>query len=515
MRQVPELQGRQATLSEALEAAAIQFGERDAYVEGARRVSFAQWLKAADSLAAAYLEYGVRRGDVVAIALDSSIDYAVAFAAAIRMGAVATGLNTRLAVREMAGILQRCTPRLLIHEEGVSLPAVALNSSLMGRTELRKLSDQSRQLTPPTLSADDAAVIVWTSGTTGVPKGAWFDHRRLYAAVGMAGPLAEQGDRRLVPTPFAHSGYMTKLWEQLAYGMALVISPVPWRADEMLKLIAQEKVTVAGAVPTQWTKLIELPQLAHTDISSLRLCVSATAPASPELLELAMQRLACPFIVRYAMTESPSITGTRPSDSAALMFSTVGKPQVGVEVQIVDGAGRLVSDGEIGRVRVRSAAVMGGYWRDEAATAQALDQDGWLASEDLGQMDAQGYLTLVGRSSDMYIRGGYNIHPLEVERVLLEHPAVGQVSVVGIGAPVIGEMGIACVVPSDPSRPPTLQELQQWCDGHIADYKRPDRVLILRELPLTSMLKVDKVALRRMAGNTDGLRAAVGPTASQ
>ena len=205
------------------------------------------------------------------------------------------------------------------------------------------------------------------------------------------------------------------------------------------------------------------------------------------------------------MTESPSITGTEPDDPPEVQYRTVGRPQTGVQVEIVDDAGAPVAGGEVGRVRVRGACVMRGYWGDPDLTAAVLDADGWLTSTDLGRFDADGNLVLVGRSSDMYIRGGYNVHPLEVENVLAEHASVGQVAVVGVSAPVIGEIGVAFVVPAEPGSPPSLDDLRAWVGDRLADYKAPDRLVVLDALPHTAMMKIDKVALERVAVETPDL----------
>lgn len=492
----PLLDGAFQTLSQAMAAAAAQFGDREAYVDAQRRISFSQWLQASDSLAAGLADRGVRSGDVVAIQLESSTDYAVAYGAAVRLGAVATGLNTRLGASENQFILDQCKPRVLLCEDGAT-QAGSYGGSILQRSESRRLANRGNPFAAADGREDDPAIIAWTSGTTGFPKGAWFDHRQLRAVVGMAGPMAAAGDRRLVPTPFAHTGYMAKLWEQLAYAMTIVVPPTPWQADDMLRVLAEERITVAGAVPTQWSKLIELPQLPAMDLSALRLCVSAAAPAGPELIERARDALCVPFIVRYAMTEAPSITGTRPEDSPSDLVNTVGRPQVGVEVDIVDSDGRATEPGKVGQVRVRSACVMRGYWKDDVATGQAIGPDGWLTTGDLGKLDASGNLVLAGRVSDMYIRGGYNVYPIEVERVLAEHPDILQVSVVGVPAAVIGEIGVAYIVPRDPQQPASLDQIRAWCDNKLADYKRPDRLEVIGELPLTSMLKIDKASLRR------------------
>ncbi len=348
----------------------------------------------------------------------------------------------------------------------------------------------------------EPAVIVWTSGTTGLPKGAWFDHDNLRAAVTTAGVMTAPFDRRLASTPFAHAGYMLKLWEQLAWATTLVITPTPWRAADMLRLIVDERITVAGGAPAQWEKLLEQPGLDTADLSSLRLGVAATAPAPPELVAQVVERCGCPLVVRYAMTESPSITGTEPGDPPDVLYRTVGRPQAGIEVVIRSEDGTRLPPGEVGRIHVRGGCVMRGYWRDPELSAEVVDHDGWLRSGDLGHIDPDGNLVIAGRVGDMYIRGGYNVHPLQVENVIAEHPGVAQAAVVGVPAPVLGEIGVAFVVAApgaDP--PPDLAELRSWCRERLADYKAPDRLQLVESLPLTSMMKVDKAALRSRAGD--------------
>jgi acyl-CoA synthetase (AMP-forming)/AMP-acid ligase II len=291
-------------------------------------------------------------------------------------------------------------------------------------------------------------------------------------------------DRRLTSTPFAHAGYMFKLWDQLVWGSTLVVPPTPWSAQGMFDVLRAERVTVAGAVPTQWAKLLDVDGVSRGALPHLRIGVAATAPASPELVRRVAAGLGVPLVVRYAMTECPTISGTEPGDAPEVQFRTVGRPAAGMDV-------RIASDGV---VEVSGPCVMRGYWRNPELTAEVL-REGWLRTGDVGELGDDGNLTLVGRKGDMYIRGGYNVHPGEVERVLAGHPKVKQVAVVGRPAPVIGELGVACVIPVDGSSPPTLAELRAHVAGDLADFKAPDELLIVDELPLTVMLKPDRLAL--------------------
>src|SRR5690606_301617 len=295
-----------------------------------------------------------------------------------------------------------------------------------------------------------------------------------------------------------------KVWDQIAWGVALVLGPARWSAEEMRDLLRLERITVAGGVPAQWAKLLEASAPGGPDgpaaFPDLRLGVAATAPAPPDLVEQVGEVLGAPLIVRYAMTESPSISGTSPEDPPEIQFRTVGRPQEGMDVVTVDADGRRLPPGEVGEIRVRGACVMRGYWRDPRRTRDAFDAEGWLRTGDLGFLTEEGHLVLVGRAGDMYLRGGYNVHPLQVENVLGLHPKVARVAVVGAPAPVIGETGVAFVVAADPSDPPDLTDLRSWARGRLADYKAPDTLVLLDELPLTPMAKVDRQKLREWAG---------------
>jgi len=353
--------------------------------------------------------------------------------------------------------------------------------------------------TPHVGDPHDLAVIIWTSGTTGLPKGACFTHDNLRNAVRTAGPVAGPFARKLSSVPFAHAGFMSKGWEQVAFGMTLVISSTPWTADAMLRLLVEERISIAGAVPTQWIKLLAHPGLAAADLSHVQVGITATAPASPELIEQVSHALDAPLIVRYSMTECPSMTGTRVGDSAEVQYRTVGRAQDGVELKMLDDDRNEVPHGEVGRIAVRSPAVTIGYWQDPERTAEALTPDGWLITSDYGRFDDNGNVILAGRSNEMYIRGGYNVYPIEVERVIGELPSVAAVAVVGTAAPAIGEVGIAFVVPVDPQHPPTLTDVRAKVLAELADYKAPDQLVLLDALPLTPMMKVDKHALKQRA----------------
>jgi len=470
-----------ANTRELLEYAATTHGDVEAYVEPSARITFADWIGRARGVATQFADLGVDKGDVVTLWLPSGIDYATCYAAAAMIGAITTGLNPRLGRRELESILQQADPALVVADGRLgALPDTGRR--LLSRDAL--CSDTSCSAPPSVeLTRRDLVALIFTSGTTGLPKGATYDADRLAAGAAAAGVMTAPYDRRLTSTPFAHAGYMFKLWDQLLSGSTLVVPP----AHGMFDVLRDERVTVAGAVPTQWAKLLDVDGVSPQALPHLRIGIAATAPAPPELVRRVAECIGVPLVVRYAMTECPTICGTEPSDTPEVQFRTVGRPAAGMDVRI----------GSDGVVEVRGPCVMRGYWRHPKLTAEVL-RDGRLRTGDIGVLGDDGNLTLVGRSGDMYIRGGYNVHPGEVERTLTGHPGVKQAAVVGRSAPVIGEIGVACVVPADAAAPPTLAELRTHVAGELADYKAPDELLIVDELPLTAMLKPDRLALREL-----------------
>jgi len=490
-----------ANTPDLLEAAAKIHGEQDAYVDqDGTRISFATWFERARSAAALLAQRGVSKGDVVVLMMPSGIDYATCYAAVALLGGITTGLNTRYGPRETAGVVAKAAPRLVIRDADAGLPAVPAGIDVVTRTEVVEAS-----LAPPIaplphveLGRSDPVTIIFTSGTTGLPKGALFDGDNMAAFADAAGVLSSPYARRLTSTPFPHAGHMAKLWDQLIWGITLVATPAPWSARRMFEILRDERISVGGGVPTQWVKLLQEPGVSRESLPHLRVGIVATAPASPELIAQTSERLGVPLVVRYAMTESPTICGTEPDDPAEVQFRTVGRPQAGMSVKVTDDEGHELSVGEVGTVRVKGPCVMRGYWREPELSRTAFDSDGYLISSDLGRLTPAGNLQLAGRRGDLYIRGGFNIHPIEVEQVLAEHPAVREAAVVGHPAPVIGEIGVAFIVAADPDQPPTLEELRAWARGRIADYKAPDRLVLLDELPLTAMSKLDRARLRSL-----------------
>ena len=446
-----------------------------------RRLSFVDWATQADALAGWLHEQGVRKGDVVGLQLPSGINYAIAYQAIVRVGALATGINPRLGPSEISHIIARCEP---VYVFDGALPDCHGGDPLRRRVALE---------------STDPMAIVWTGGTTGFPKGAWFDHACLEAMSHGAAPLSVVGDRRLSPLPFAHIGAMTRVWDELMHLITTVIVPSPWTAAGALSAIHSERVSVSQGVPTQYRMMFDHPDFAATDTSHLRIAGIGAARIPPELVMEMQEKLKCPVVVRYASTEGCLATGTRLDDDIETICTTVGRPNGGVKIRIVASDGSECAPNEVGTVQLHSRARMRGYWKDPELTNQSITPDDWLITGDLGRVDAVGNLHLAGRSTEMYIRGGYNVYPIEIENVLGTYSDILSAAIVGASvSDRLGEIGVLFAV----ARPGTTLELsaiRSFVQASLANYKAPDILVVVAELPLTSLGKVDKKQLQPTA----------------
>ncbi|HEY1651182.1 MAG TPA: class I adenylate-forming enzyme family protein [Acidimicrobiales bacterium] len=509
---------RHETAVSVLREAAHVNADVEAYVEPAgagerRSLSFAAWDRAADGVAGLLEERGVRKGDVVCLLLPSCLDYAVLYAALQRLGAITSGINPRMGGGEVASIIERAAPVLLVADADADA-AVAAEAAAVPQVTRAEVAVAWTGRPPsswPELGPDDPVALVWTSGTTGQPKGALFDHANLAAVARGTDVLSRPGDRRLSPLPFAHVAYMTRAWDEIAHGVTTVITPTPWRADDAIRIMAAERITVGQGVPTQWALMLASGELAGADLSALRVVGTGAARMSAAMVAEVRERFGAPVVVRYTSTETSLGTGTTLASSDAEVATTVGRPVPGVELAIVDETGAPVVPGSIGRVLLRSPAAMRGYWGqgpgrgravheliDADATAAVLAPDGWLTTGDFGLLTPEGNLQLAGRAHERYIRGGYNVYPAEVEEALASHPSVARAAVVGAPDDVLGEIGVAVVVAEAGLRP-ELGELRAHCAARLSDYKSPDALVVVDELPLTPMMKVDPGRLGALA----------------
>ena len=492
--------------------AARRFGDAPAFVAaGGWPVTYAELHRRSDEAAAGLALRGVGPGDVVALALPSTPDYLVAYLALAKLGAATAGLNPSLAPPERAALVELAGPSLVLATAGLAegLPAGAPVEEVVVAGGPGELLAGVRVDggAPPPLAPDPSrpVALVFTSGTTGTPKAAVFTDRQLDAIVRIdVGDVWGGGGPALASTQFAHVGFMTKLPWTLRLGGTTHLLP-RWRAADVLDLVERERITTLGAVAPQLALLLSVPDFDERDLDCVAAIIAGGAPSPPALVEECRRRFGAAYSTRYSSTESGGVgTGTAFDAPDEEALHTVGRPRNGIELDIRDG-----------EVCLRSPAVMAGYWRNPEATAEAL-RDGWLHTGDLGEIDDAGCLRLKGRSKEMFIRGGYNVFPMEVEAVLSSHPAVADVAVVPRPEPVMGEIGVAVVVPRAGETPPTLDDLRAHGAGRLAAWKLPEAVRVVERLPLTPMQKLDRRALAAVeAGDAQPTTPTTVPQAPQ
>jgi acyl-CoA synthetase (AMP-forming)/AMP-acid ligase II len=268
-----------------------------------------------------------------------------------------------------------------------------------------------------------------------------------------------------------------------------------WRAHDALELVARERMVTMAGVPTQVALMLAEEDFDTFDLDSVRFVVVGGGPVTPGLAAEARARFGAALATRYSCTEAGIGLGTAFDDPEEDAVVSVGRPHASVDLALLDPDERPVPAGEVGEVCLRSPAVMSGYWHDDAQTAAAFTRDGFVRTGDVGWLDEQGRLRLVGRTKEMYVRGGYNVYPVEVEAVLSTHRDVAAVAVVPRPDAVMGEIGVAVVVARDPSAPPELDTLRAHAATHLAAYKLPEALHVVDALPLTAMEKIDRRAL--------------------
>jgi acyl-CoA synthetase (AMP-forming)/AMP-acid ligase II len=482
--------------------AAERFGDASCYVASdGWTVSYRDLDTISDEVAAGLLRRGVGPGDVVALVLPTMPEYMLAYVAASKIGAITAGVNARLSPPERAAVLAAARPALVLatvdlapagHDVVEVVPAAGSAAAL---APLRVGGAP-----PPPLpeDADRPVAIVFTSGTTGLPKGAVFCGRQLdfITQVDTGWRWADApGGATFAATSFAHLGPMTKLPGTLVRGGTTHLLP-RWRPADALRMIATHRMAGVGGIPTQLALMLQEPDFDTYDLSCLQAIVIGGGPATPALVREARARFGAALSVRYSCTEAGIGVGTAFTDPPEDAEVSVGRPHDGVEVMLLDE-----HDG-VGEVCLRSPAVMDSYWNEPELTRAAFTAGGFVRTGDLGWFDEAGRLRLVGRSKEMYVRGGYNVYPMEVEGVLAAHPAVASVAVAARPDDVMGEIGVAVVVVRDGAPAPTLADLRSFGADRLAAYKLPEALVVTAALPLTAMEKLDRRALAAIVAPT-------------
>lgn len=488
------------TLASLPAHAARRYGEKTAIITAdGERITFVD-LDARISRAAAWLtRQGLQRGDRVTLWAPNGIGWIVAYYGVLRAGLVINPLNFLLSPQEVAFSTADCGAGLLI--AGASrLDAVA---SLAGQGALRAVVDaatlasvQGAGLPPADVPAEDPAAILYTSGTTGHPKGAMLSHRSLLLNAALTAQMHARtsADTVVSALPLPHVYGAAILNAALLTGMTVVVH-AQFKEAAVLADIQRHKATMLEGVPTMYLYLLAYPQLQDHDLSSLTRCTVGGQTMPIAKMQEVERRLGCPLIELWGMTELGGL-GTTHASLAPSKLGSIGVALPHMETRVVaadDGRRELPWD-EVGELCVRGPLVMSGYFGNPGATAETIDQDGWLHTGDLARKDRDGYITVVDRKKDMILTGGYNVYPAELERVIASHPAVAMVAVGRVPDAVKGELAKAYIV-LRPGTTATAEAIVEHCRGQLAAYKLPRRVQFVADLPKTSTGKILRRAL--------------------
>ncbi|GGU88380.1 acyl-CoA synthetase [Streptomyces albospinus] len=523
------------SLARLVRTAAERYGPREAVVEGRTRLSYAELGERVERAAAACIAAGVAPGDRVAVWAPNTLDWIVSALGAVTAGAVLVPVNTRFKGTEAAYVLRRTRAKILFITGtflGTSYVASLRRAAgegpgrgpLPGLPRLERvvvLADDApadfttwrdflaagRAVPAGTvrtradaLRADAPSDIVFTSGTTGHPKGAVITHAQTLRAYDVWSELAglQEGDRYLIVNPFFHTfGYKAGIIACLLRGATMIPQPV-FGVETALANIAAERISVLPGPPTLHRQLLDHPDRALHDLTALRLVVTGAAVVPLELVERLRSELKIATVLTaYGLSESSGVvTMCRRGDPPEVIAATSGRALPDTEVRVVDATGRAMPPGRPGEVLVRGYHVMSGYFEDPAATARAITPDGWLRTGDVGVLDADGNLRITDRIKDMFIVGGFNAYPAEIEQLLARHPDIAEVAVIGIPDPRLGEVGKAYAV-RHPGSSLTADDLIAWSRREMANYKVPREVDFVAELPRNASGKVVKTRLRR------------------
>ncbi len=503
-----------ALLTDHLRAMAEAFGDRTAYrvVDGGS-MTFGQWEAESNRLARALVDLGVAKGDRVSLYLEpaEALRFMVGYSAVHKAGAVAVPTNTRLSEAELERLLGHAEvaalltdPQLAPMAHGLERALPSLRHVIVGPVaeetgdpawswgEAVPGQETSRFQVP--VVPEDLADILYTSGTTGLPKGVAIRHRNVALIPGEPNPQLS-GACWLHASPlftFAGIGF---IYNPMQLGLVGVYQP-RFDAGRWLEVVEELHPQFVFLVPSMAELLVAHPRFATADLSSIALCAIGSAPLAPATLRAMQERMPEAAVSNsYGMTEAGPAYCAMPKGESLKRIGSVGQPMPPLEVRFVDDDGNDVPAGDVGEVLLRMQGREREYFRDPEATATTW-KGGWLHSGDLGRMDADGFLYIVGRKKDIIIRGGNNIHATDVEAVLHEHPGVVEAAVVGVPHAVLGE-DVAAVVVLRPGTEVTLDDLRRHCAERLADYKVPRRIETADELPRNATGKVLKAELRR------------------
>jgi fatty-acyl-CoA synthase len=451
--------------------------------------------------------------DRVAILARDGIEHLDLFYACGKLGAIHTALNWRLHWRENIDLLKSTTPKALIYSNDfidavqefakefppesmtyLHLDGEGMPGSNPYETSLTKSPDTP--VTYEQLNKEDIACMLFTGGTTGLPKGAQISHRQVcWNVLNTVIHDLTHGDIYLCVFPLFHAGGLfAYISSQVVFGNTTILTR-EFNPEQVLDLIEREKVTVFAAVPTMYQMLTQAKNFADADLSSLRFCTSGGAPLPVPLVEFYTKEKDIRFKQGFGMTEyGPGLFALPPED-AIRKAGSIGRPNFFIDVRVVDDDGTRLGPNQPGELLLKGPSGSSGYWKNTEASTELIDDQGWFHTGDIVEYDEEWYFFVRDRKKDMFISGGENVYPVEIENILYKHPAVHMCAVIGIRDEKWGEIGKACVV-LKPDQEATEEDLIQHMQEYLARYKVPKSVEIMAELPLSSMGKILKRELK-------------------
>ncbi len=454
-------------------------------------------------------DLGLNLGDRFAVLSGNRVEFIDCFFAAAKSGAILVPLNTRLAALEMQGILEDSGAKVLIFDREHQKEALALGEAMEDLTlvaldepvpgVLKNYSEMcsgaSAGFQRVSVAPEFPHCLLYTSGTTGKPKGVIVPHRML-AWNGFSTAAAWQlssDDVSPIFTPLYHAGGLGAFLLPIFTVGGRIILHAAFDATEVWKTIREEACTVVLGVPTIWTLLAEAPEFEEIDLGAVRWFISGGAPLPRHLIETYRER---GVILRqgYGMTEVGVNCFTMTDDEAWSKAGSIGRPILYLEARVVDPENEECAPDEVGELCFRGPAVSLGYWNQPETTAASLDEDGWFHTGDMVSVDASGFFFVAGRSKDLFISGGVNVYPAEIENQLLQHPALADAAVIGVPDPTWGELGVAFVVPLE-GQEITGEELTSFLQNRLAKFKIPKKWVTVDALPRTAYGKVVKAEL--------------------
>ena len=484
--------------------------DNTAVVDRGERFTYAQMNRRADDLAGWLRAAGVDRGDRVALLAMNGVEVLDLLFACAKLGAVFVPLNWRSHWRELAAVVTLTGPKVLVHGDEFADAARELQRACPGLSVWLHLGDPvvpgsvayaqalagaGAPVHNDAVDAEDIVCLLFTGGTTGTPKAAQISYRMIaWNTLNTLVHEVARGDVTLTHTPMFHTGGLFVYTLPLLTIGGTVVIMRKWTADEMLALIERERVTLLFCVPTQYQMMLDSPRFAQTSFASVRFLTSGGAPLPVPIVHAYRAAHGVAFKQGFGMTEFGPGIFSMPPEQAESKAGSIGRPNYFIAAKIVDEAGVAVPTGAVGELLLKGPAACSGYFADAAATAAAFDADGWFHTGDLARSDADGYFFIVDRKKDMFISGGENVYPVEIEAVLYTHPAVAQCAVVPLPDPQWGEVGRA-VVALRPGAVTTPEELLAHCRAHLARYKIPRQIELRDSLPLSPAGKILKRAL--------------------